>query len=320
MKKKILLVGCGNIGSRHLQGLIKLQNTIEVNVVEPDDNAQKIAKTRIHEIKNIKKFPKITWFKNINELKQKSDLVIIATHSKGRLDLISTLLDQGNKRFLLEKMVCQSKSEYLKILEKMEKSKANSWVNTPRRYFKSYQKIKKLFADPNLILTVDAGNLGLGSNAIHILDLFSWFIDDYHLTLNGDSMNKKILLNKRGKDFVEFSGTLTGKSKTCAFVSITFHSNQNIPFTLMLVRKNMKLILNETDSKIMLYTGKEKLYFETDFVSTITNKITNDILKKNSCLLPTLENSFITHTELFRIFNQHLKKIQHLQPKLCPIT
>ncbi len=319
MKKNIILVGCGNIGSRHLQALIKLQDKVVINIVEPQIKAQKIAQDLICKEKTMP-LPIINWFQNILEINQKSDLVIVATNSKGRFGLLSQLLDQGHKRFLVEKIVCQSKSEYLKLISKMKKYKAKSWVNTPRRYFKSYQKIKKLLDNDDLILTVDAGNLGLGSNAIHILDLFSWFANDYDITLNGDYLNDKILSNKRGKDFVEFSGTLIGKSKKGTFLSITFHPNQNIPFTLMFVSKKTKIFLNESNPKIIFNTGKGKLNFKTDFVSNITDKIASDIFQKDSCLLPTLENSFVAHTELFRVFNQHLKKIQHQQLKLCPIT
>ncbi len=319
MKKRILLVGCGNIGSRHLQGLVKLEDSVIINIVEPKNEAKKIAKIRIYEVQNIKKFPEIIWFKNIDDLKQKNDLVIVATNSKGRFVLISKLIEQGNKRFLIEKMVCQSKSEYIKLLSKMNKFRAKSWVNTPRRSFQSYQKLKMLLDKNNLILHVDAGNLGLGSNAIHILDLFSWFTDTYDITLYGDFLNNKILSNKRGNDFVEFSGTLIGKSKK-GLISITFNPNQNIPFTLMFISKNIKIIVDETNSKLILNTGKEKLDFKTDFVSNITNNIVNDILEKDSCLLPTLKNSFIAHTELFRIFNEHLKKTRNHQSKLCPIT
>ena len=319
MQKKITLVGCGNIGSRHLQALIKLQDKITINVVEPRTEAQKIAKSLIHKEK-VKNLPTINWFQNISQINQKSDLVIIATNSKGRFDLISQLLERGNNRFLIEKMVCQSKSEYTKLILKMKKNKAKSWINTPRRYFESYQKIKKLLNSENLVLNADAGNLGLGSNAIHILDLFSWFTDEYDITLNGDYLDNKILPNKRGNDFVEFSGTLIGESKRGAFLSITFHFSPNIPFTLMFTNENMKILVNETDSKIVLNTGQEKLDFKTELVSDITDKITKDILEKDSCLLPKLENSFASHTELFRIFNKHLKKIQNYQPKLCPIT
>jgi hypothetical protein len=319
LKKNILLVGCGNIGVRHLQALLKIQKNLNINIVEPNINSQKLAKSIIYKEKiNIPST--INWFQNIFEIKNKNDLVIIATNSKGRYDLISTLLEQGHKRFIVEKMVCQSNSEYLKLLSKSKKNNAKFWVNTPRRYFESYQKIKNFFTTKELFLTVDAGNIGLGSNAIHMLDLFCWFIDDYDIILNGDLLDDKILLNKRGDDFVEFSGTIVGQSKNGMSISITFHANQNIPLTLSFIGQNMKIILNETDSKLLFTNTKKKFNFKTNFVSSITNTIAQDILKKDSCLLPTLENSYYVHSQLFKIFNKHLKKSNHIKSKFCPIT
>ena len=50
MIKSILLVGCGNIGSRHLQALVQLQTPVEIHIVEKSNNSQKLAKLRLDEI------------------------------------------------------------------------------------------------------------------------------------------------------------------------------------------------------------------------------------------------------------------------------
>ena len=44
MDKSVLLVGCGEIGSRHLQALVKIDNII-INIVEPNSESRKIATT-----------------------------------------------------------------------------------------------------------------------------------------------------------------------------------------------------------------------------------------------------------------------------------
>ena len=48
MKKRIILVGCGNIGSRHLQAIAKLSYDIQVDIVEPNNDAVSLAKTRLN--------------------------------------------------------------------------------------------------------------------------------------------------------------------------------------------------------------------------------------------------------------------------------
>ena len=48
----ILIFGCGNIGSRHLQGLIKNNNNVRIFIVENDENSIKLTKQRISHLKN----------------------------------------------------------------------------------------------------------------------------------------------------------------------------------------------------------------------------------------------------------------------------
>ena len=98
----ISIIGCGEIGSRHLQAVLKLPFPINVNVVEPNEIAQKKAISRLSEIK-FDNENTINWYKSINELDSKSDLSIIATNSFGRVSLISSLLKKNHSRFLIEK-------------------------------------------------------------------------------------------------------------------------------------------------------------------------------------------------------------------------
>ena len=44
--KKILIFGCGQIGSRHLQGLTNLPYNLEIDIIEPNDDSKKNAKIK----------------------------------------------------------------------------------------------------------------------------------------------------------------------------------------------------------------------------------------------------------------------------------
>ena len=50
MENKILLVGCGNIGSRHLQGLLKSKIKSKIYVIEKSKKALLNAKKRVKEL------------------------------------------------------------------------------------------------------------------------------------------------------------------------------------------------------------------------------------------------------------------------------
>jgi len=320
--KKILLVGCGNIGSRHLQGLVKIKDSVEIIVIDPSNEAQNLAKERLNEIQyNTSQF-QIIWKNSIDGIKE-SDLVIIATPSKGRKNLIKNLLSLGHLRFLIEKMVCQSDAEYEEILEQLSEHNAKVWINATRRYFKSYKLIKELFVNSDTIhLSVKAGNMGLGSNAIHFVDLFSWLTNNNKIKLNGDFLTDEIFPSKRGKNYFEFAGLITGSNPTGSFLSINFLPHDDMPLTVRIYDKNNDLIIDEINENITKNRGfkNKELEFKTEFQSNLTGNMISDIFLDDDCNLPSIEEQHIAHKELFRIFNNHIEKITKERKDLCPIT
>lgn len=325
MTKKLILVGCGNIGSRHLQALMKFQNRVSIDIVEPNKKSKDNAIALI-EKSSIKKYPEINWSTSIQDLTDSGDIVIVATNSIDRPKLIESMLKQGNKKFLIEKMVCQSCNEYKSLISIFKKFNASGWINANRRYFTSYQKIKQLFSSSKSIqLGVYLGNSGLGTSSIHFVDLFCWFNNNYDIRLNGEYLFDKIYPSKRGKHFSEFAGTIVGSNKKNSFLTISTHNNQSAPPSVIVEIYDGKrhIVINELEEKFYFLTNREnlsKLSFKFGHVSELTYKITQDILKNNSCLLPTLQEMHNSHSELFRIFNNHLFEHLHHKVQKCPIT
>ncbi|MHA1978523.1 MAG: hypothetical protein ACW98I_16585, partial [Candidatus Hodarchaeales archaeon] len=308
----------------HVQAIIKLKDRkITLDIVEPSDFAQNLTKDRIKEIPHNEDDFSINLHQSISDLPTESDLVIISTTAAGREAILEKLLDVGHRDFIIEKVVCQSKTEYKGLITKFREKNANGWVNTARRYFSTYQALKNLFEnEKNLFFSVIAGNRGLGCNAIHYIDLFSWFADSYDLKLNGDFLHDRIYENKRGKDFLEFSGSIVGSLNDGSRFSITFLPFESIPDIVSIVGENHHVLINETYEKIQLLHGtvETPLEYRNEYVSSITTNIVQDIFDTGTCKLPSLEDSSFAHYELFRIFNQHIKKITGEEPKLCPIT
>lgn len=317
-KKHIVIVGCGNLGSRHLQGVAKISTSLEISVVEPNVTSIQIAKKRLNEISNHNHV--VSWFDDIDDVSKSSDLAIISTNSSGRSTLIKQLLKNNHSRFLIEKIVCQSKEEYLSLLNEMKKYDAKGWVDTSRRYFSFYQSLKKYFFQSNPIqISVTAGNIGLGTNAIHFLDLFLWLVNSTNIELTG-SLHNKILSNKRGSNFVEFAGTINGKSFSQSMINISCSLSENLPTIVDISSDDKKITIDETNQKILECQNLPMIPLKWEFQSDLTTIIVNDILINDECKLPNISDSFILHGELFRIFNNHINKIQNRQLTLCPIT
>jgi len=131
--KHIIIVGCGNVGSRHLQAVVKLPHELTIEVVEISKKAQEIAKSRLKEIDYDKKKIRCNWHDDIEELKEKADLVIVSTTSPGKVELVSKLLDMGFSRFVIDKIVAQSDKEYDFLLNKVTNLKAKAWGFFPNK-------------------------------------------------------------------------------------------------------------------------------------------------------------------------------------------
>ena len=142
MLYNVLIVGSGNVGSRHIQGILKSKYKINIYIVENNLNSIITTKKRISEVNYLNK--KIYIYKNLNFKKKNFDLAIIATNSKGRLNLIKKALNyQSIKNIIIEKVAFQSIKDYLEAIKILKKHKTSSWVNCARNYNSVYSLIKK---------------------------------------------------------------------------------------------------------------------------------------------------------------------------------
>ena len=318
-RKKILILGCGNIGSRHLQALTNLPYDLEIGIIEPNEDSKKIAKMRLIDSNYDSKKHKIIWYDKINDDLKSYDLAIIATPSVGRVKNIIKLLELGISKFLIEKIVCQSNSEYELLLNTLEKFNAKSWINVNMRYFDAYQKIKEYFKNSKIHISIIGSKPVLGTNAIHYLDFICWLSDSYDLTLNGELLSNEIFPNKRGDHFVEFAGTLIGSGKKSSIV-LTYFPDSNLPTTIDITNNEHHLIIDELNDKQFNLSINPNFEYKFEHVSTVTTKIIRDIFEKNTCTLPSASDLRSLHSELFRVFNNHIMKIKNIKPSLCPIT
>jgi len=323
MTYRILLVGCGNVGSRHLQALLKIPYNLKIDIIEPKNSSKKLALSRLQEISYNNKTKIINWHNCYTSKILHSDLVIVATLSKNRANLLIKLINNGHKRILSEKILCQSKNEYEKIIKICKDKQAKIWVNTTPRCFNSFIKLKKLLSNNKPInLTVYSNpKIGLGTTIIHFLDLFSWMNDDYDVTLDGTLLNK-LLPNKRGKDLVEFSGTVTGNLKNNAIFVISFLEHYSDNVIVKLSNNLDEFYIDETNQKMIhIKDNTCKLNkFTYEHASSLTTNIAIDIIKNDYCKLPTILESYSPHLEIFRVFNTHINNILKRNITLCPIT
>jgi Trk K+ transport system NAD-binding subunit len=187
LKKKILIIGFGNIGFRHVESILNKKYLIYI--VDPKKNYfDKISKT--------KKKCEIKYFNNIKKIDIKNfDLLISATSSDVRyITTVNAIRRFNIKNIIFEKVVFTNKSQFFDIKKILEKNKIKSWVNCPLRNMEVFKNIKKIYKKKDkLIIKVKGTNWNMASNTIHYLDLFNFLIKQNLIVLKINLKNKFII-------------------------------------------------------------------------------------------------------------------------------
>mgnify|MGYP006178557483 FL=1 len=306
MKNKICIIGCGNIGFRHLESFLKNKNKLKIYFFEK--NKICIQKILIYLQNNNPHNHKIMISKVFNISKHKFEILIIATNSELRLKIINNFYKKKNiaGKIILEKLVTQNLNDFKKIINIKKEKKINIYVNCSRRMFSSYKKLKEIINNRKIKrITAIGSNWGLASNSIHIIDLFGFLsgkINNFTSTCNIE----KILPSKR-KGFYDFYGEINiNIDKSSKIIMIDKKSKKN-NFVIEITGEDFKYIVNESNHTI---TCKDKYYnldyikkeFKSEMQSNLSIKYLNKYIK-----LTKIDESYNYHQILIKTFDLYFK-------------
>lgn len=323
--KKVALIGAGQLGSRHLQGLAKSELDILIEVVEPFEESRNTAKQRFEEIPSNDNIKKINFYESINELSNELDLVIVATNSDVRFEVVKELLNTKKvKNLVLEKVLFQKIDEYTETNDLLNKSNTKCWVNHPRRMFDFYKNLKQLLKNTKQInFSVSGGSWGLGCNGLHFLDCFSYLSDSEVEYLDSTFLDRKIYETKR-KGFSEINGMLSGKIGESTFIINSFNNDVS-PLQFNITSSDLNILIDESNgwyrisekSKEWSHEIKEEkiVYFQSE----LTNILLNDIFS-NKCCLPKYDEAMKLHINYLTLIINHLNSFSENKFDYCPIT
>lgn len=322
--KKSLIIGAGQLGSRHLQGLVKLEEQMEIFVLDLSIDSLKIAQEREEEINHNHK---IIYTQSWDTLPAFFDIVIVATNANIRESIINQLLSKHKVHFLiLEKVLFQELEAYQRIHQLLLRHDVITYVNHPRRMFKSYADLK-LKIDHNIqnIYSVVGGNWGLGCNALHLLDLFVYLSGHRIKDININSVDDDLLESSR-KGFVEFTGTLTGHLLDNSFFSITSLKGDLSSISVTIFNSEQRFIIQEGGTPKIYELAKNNLFkiedqdFNTQYQSQLTTNIAIELFENNFCSLPTFDEARDTHELFIKELLLKYNKITGLKSVILPVT
>ena len=125
------IIGAGQIGSRHLQALCKLESPARVALVDPSGESLQTASDRYQEIVSSgKQNIELYCHHSLDALSGTLDIVIIATNSIVRGKIIRDVIQKRiAKNIILEKVLFQKKDQYIEIDTLLKESSIPTWVN-----------------------------------------------------------------------------------------------------------------------------------------------------------------------------------------------
>ena len=249
------------------------------------------------------------------------DIAIVATSAQPRFDILKTLILQGAKRFLLEKVVFQSKGQFVEAIGLLREHEAVAYCNFVNRYFPAYielgEQIRRSGAP--LRMVVVGGDLGLGCNAIHYLDLFEYLTSRRIKTANA-SLEPWSKPSKRGTIYKEFSGTIAAETEFGDRICIQFDRSNTAPVNLVLDFADETVVMSEGAGIQWLcsHQGIATRPFMIIPTSVLTRTIVQDIVS-GTTVLPTVAESMSAHLHLFQMIHGAIGN-KHGEERLCPVT
>ncbi|GAA6133774.1 hypothetical protein NBRC116188_05630 [Oceaniserpentilla sp. 4NH20-0058] len=324
----ILIVGAGQLGSRHLQSLASLDKQNNIFVVDPSQDALEVAKSRYSQVSSVESPVDVIYQSGYEGIPYKIDVCIVATNAAHRFTVIKEITKWFEFRFLvLEKVLFQNTEELYLAQQLLKENNIPTWVNCPRRMFSVYQSLKtRVEGSHQLKFRVEGAEWGLACNSIHFIDLWAFLVaqSDYRIDLA--ELDEKIFPSKR-PGYSEVYGTISGGIENFTF-SLTCDLLQEggsaIPLVITIETDEAIMELNEAEQqfKILDLDGNqvEVIDFKVRFQSEMSSEVVEMLLKKGDCNLTPFNESLQLHSPFLNAMLEFFNKHSDSALSKCPIT
>ena len=315
----IAIIGAGQLGSRHLQGLKKAKIPMNIYVLDASTDSLKICEQRYKEIADNDLIGKIVFTTQWNEIPDSIDIAIVATGSKPRCTIIHELVEKHQCRTLvLEKFLFPKFSDYDDISRLFQNNKVRAWVNCNRRYFACYQKLRELLMnDGPLSFILEAKNWGLCCNSIHQIDLFAFLSGANNISFDCSDIDPILYESKRA-GYIEMTGTIKGKADNGSSMQISSFAEFDGTGKISIKSQHHSIEIFEGLNKMIIDGIEESMNML--FQSDLTGKYVEDLLSTQSLPLATYEESANLHQQILPHFLYIYNQLKGIDSDLCPIT
>ena len=323
-----LIIGAGQLGSRHLQSLLKFKlERLNIFILDTSTESIGMAKSRAAEISHSHN---IEYSLDWNNIPTQLFFVVVATNSKVREGITLKLLSDFNvKVLILEKVLFPNIDSYVKVGQVLRSSGTICYVNHARRMFKGYKILKcRIEKEHGLHFQVIGSNWGLACNGLHYLDLIEYLTGSKLETVNTDFVEDEILQSKRS-GYIEFAGLISGNLSNGNTFTIGSLNSSNITApAISIMGAGFRATVHENgcDPSIYFFEQEsnfslEKMPLKIPFQSELTSIALSDFLTNGSISLTPFVDAAQCHKVFLSSLLSHYNNLSNISNnKLLPIT
>ncbi|MBN2683932.1 MAG: Gfo/Idh/MocA family oxidoreductase [Pontiellaceae bacterium] len=324
-KPSIALIGAGQFGSRHLQGLALCERSLDLFLVDPSRSSREQAQQRFESVSGAERH-QIQYLPELDALPDSLDVAIVATSARFRRAVVESLLSLSHVRHLvLEKVLFQSSTDCRKMRTFLESHSAKVWVNAPRRMWHLFDALKLALRDHSIThFSLSVAGWGMACNAYHMLDLFSWLADAPVESLSTDYLDPDPVPARR-EGFYELTGMLVGRLSSGTRFTITDHPVGRLPFKLMIETDQCCFVVQEGKAEVTVLDGEAPEIaslsgIREQYQSQLSNLLIESLLDSGTCALPTYNEAAAIHEIMLDAFAPIFNRNGLGEGGVCPIT
>jgi predicted dehydrogenase len=320
---KVLIVGAGQLGSRHLQALRNTQFDLDITVSDPSLESLKVARERYESLPEVGKH-KIQYLENM-PANGSWDLAIVASNAGPRKNILQHAVDKLQiKNFVIEKILFTNAADYEWAAKLTSSSLKNAWVNCCMRQMPVYQQIKNQFTDKKFNFVVSGSNYGLVTNAIHYIDYAAWLAGTTEFTLDTSMLDTTAIPSKR-KGYLELNGHLKAHFKTGTVATISCFADGQLPIVVEAHGPTQRCLVFESERKVVISAAannwvREEREAIIPYQSQLTTEVVKAFHESKGCVLPTLDESIKIHLNLLKPLKEFLVRTNQIQTEEFPFT
>ncbi len=324
MLNRIAIIGAGQLGSRYLQGLTESTKKLVISIVDPNEDSLNISKKRYLEVENPSQINKISYHKNMNDLPDCIDVVIIATTASMRRIVVENLLSQTTVKYvILEKIVFQKSDDFFPIKNLLDKTGTKTWINCIRRSYPIYKELKKIINGRILKINVSGNNWGMASNSIHMIDLLVFLTGQRNLNFDTRELSNAVYPSRRD-GYKELRGKFIVRTNRGDILEIMDHNSfEDGEIKIVINTEKKEIIVDEIKGLLFQNQSKGpyiKKNIKIPYQSEITGQLVDQILDTGQSDLTPYEECMTYHIPMIDAFNNHISNVIQKKVSTCPIT